>query len=172
MKPSDTIRGTVVSANVFAACPISIALEYVSDYLRHAEDGGSQAIVHASVRLLQRSLGTLSRRVDLSFSTHADEGERGRAHDEIHVQWSAHSRLLPDFRGVIQFRTHERGTDILVDGSYHPPFGALGRAFDDWQGRKIAQTTVNDLATRLASYMEACERDFRARYAESDQPLM
>lgn len=68
--------------------------------------------------------------------------------------------LLPHFHGTVRFRIAGSATRVLVEGSYRPPFGSLGRLFDHLVGCHIARASVRDLARRLADYLEARERDW------------
>jgi hypothetical protein len=149
-----------VTAQAYAACPFSIAQEYAVDYLHHAEAGEAEAQIHVPVRLLP---AFFQRRVAVTFGLHADATEAGRPHEEIRLRWNAGTPLLPDFRGTLRFRIAGPGTDVLVEGTYRAPFGALGRAFDDVVGRHIARASIGDLARRIATALETSERAWRSR---------
>gem|GEM_PF-1694789 len=149
-----------VTAQAYAACPFSIAQEHAVEYLRRAEAGEAEAAIHVPIRLLP---AFLQRRVAVTFGMHADVTEAGRPHDEIRLRWNAGTPLLPDFRGTLRFRIAAPGTDVLVEGTYRAPFGALGGAFDDVIGRHIAQASLDDLARRIARALETSERAWRSR---------
>jgi hypothetical protein len=57
-------------------------------------------------------------------------------------------------------------TLLLLDGSYTPPLGPFGAAFDRLVGRHLADTTATDLLARLGSALEADERAFRAQHPD------
>jgi hypothetical protein len=151
-----------VTIEAYAACPFSIAQEYAVDYLRRAEAGEAEADVHVPVRFLPEFL---RRRVAVTFGLHADLTEAGRPHEEIRIRWTAGTPLLPDFRGTLRFRIAGQGTNVLVEGTYRVPFGALGRVFDDIIGHQIAQASLGDLARRIADALETSERAWRSRVA-------
>lgn len=152
----------VVTLHEYAACPFSIAQEYAVDYLRRAEAGKTEADIRVPLRLLPLFV---RRRVEVSFGLHVDVAEDGRPHDEIRMHWKTGTLLLPDFHGTLRFRIAGQGTDVLVEGEYRVPFGALGRFFDQVLGRHIAQTSLRDLARRLVDTLETSERAWRLRIA-------
>jgi len=129
-----------------------MAQEYASEFFRPVE-------AHASET--QVGLAALRRDVMFTYASHADIVEHGRSHDELRVQWTSGTRLLPDFRGTVRFRIEGDRTRVLVDGSYVPPFGALGTAFDRIVGRLIARASMRDLANRLAAYLTEREAAWR-----------
>lgn len=135
-------------------CPFSIAEDYVSDYLRRAERGGDEAVVH---------VGALRRHVRLSFGRRSDLREPGRQHDEIVLRWASGSRILPDFRGTIAFRIAAPDTRVILEGGYRAPFGWIGRAFDAVVGRRIAKATMRDLVDHLAADAETREKAWSTR---------
>jgi len=90
--------------------------------------------------------------------------EEGRRHDEIRLRWSSGSKLFPNFRGTVRFRIEQTFTRVLVDGSYAPPLGVLGAAFDRFIGRHLAARTLDDLAGRIARALEKREREWEAAH--------
>jgi hypothetical protein len=56
---------------------------------------------------------------------------------------------------------------IALDGTYEPPFGALGEAFDRTIGRAIAESTGRDLLERIGTFMEESSREVEAAKANS-----
>lgn len=151
-----------VMAEEYAACPFSIAQEYAVHYLQRAEAGGNEAQIHVPIRFLP---ACIRRRTAVTFGLHVDVAEAGRLHDEIRLRWSAGTPLLPDFCGTLRFRIAGQGTDVLIEGTYRVPFGALGRLFDDVIGRHIARASLGDFARRIARRLEANERAWRSRVA-------
>jgi hypothetical protein len=156
--PSDSARN--VSADVLAACPFSIAQEYAEDYFRSAEAGHNEAEIRVPIRFLPT---VIRRRVELRFGIHSDGTDGGRTHDEIRVRWSSGTWLLPAFHGTVRLRISGSATRVMVDGSYHAPFGVIGRVFDSLVGGYIARASVTDLAHRIAVYLEEREIEWRAR---------
>jgi hypothetical protein len=149
---------TSIAVSATAACAFSIADEYAADYLRDAERGGAAAGVRVPWSL---PFPAPQHRVALTFGLHRDVTDGGRSHDEIRFHWNSNSQLLPDFRGTLQFRIDGDQTRILLDGTYLAPLGALGRFFDLIAGRRIARTSLQDVADRIAADLSERERTWR-----------
>jgi hypothetical protein len=158
----DVSTARTVSAEVLATCPFSIAQEYATHYFQRAEAGHDEAEIRVPIRFLPM---VLRRRVELRFGIHSDGTDAGRMHDEIRVRWSSGTRLLPAFHGIVRLRISGLETRVLVEGSYHAPFGVVGRVFDNLVGAYIARASVSDLAHRIAVYLEEREADWRAGLA-------
>ena len=143
------------------SCPFSIAMDYAVDYLKEAESGGPQAVVHAPLPLLP----VLGRKVSMSFGIAIDAVESGRKHDEIRLRWKSGSPLFPNFRGTIRFRIDGANSTIVIDGTYTSTLGGIGSWFDRVAGRRIATRTLDDLAHRVCRDLERREREWRAAHA-------
>ena len=152
---------TTVHAERTSECPFSMAESYAVDYLAQAEKGGPEAFLRVPVL---RGFPALRRRVRLSFGIAIDLLEGGRPHDEIRLRWSSGSKLFPNFRGTVRFRIEQTFTRVVIDGSYAPPLGGIGAAFDCWIGRHVATRTVDDLAQRIALALERREREWETAH--------
>jgi hypothetical protein len=142
-------------------CPFSIAHEYAAEFFRKAESSG----IEVQVPLCDFFVGLrgrVRRPVKLVFAHHPDETEGGRAHDALKVDWTAGTRLLPDFHGTVRLRIATVDTtSITLEGAWRVPFGLLGRAFNAVIGRRIAKATMRNLLDRLADALERREQTFR-----------
>jgi hypothetical protein len=78
------------------------------------------------------------------------------------LQWIEATPLLPNFSGTLRFRIAAVGTRIVLDGSYVPPGGALGRIFHAVLGRQIAVKTCHDFVRRIAADLTERERTWRS----------
>jgi hypothetical protein len=156
-------RTSHIAVEAVAACPFSMAEAYAADYLHAAELRGPEAEV--GVRWLP-GLG-IGRRVMLAFGIHSDALDHGRQHDEMRITWRTGSRLLPDFHGSIRFRIDANRTRVLVDGTYLPPLGLVGRLFDRAVGGTIARASMQGLADRIAAYLTQREVSWRAEQANA-----
>jgi hypothetical protein len=161
MSTGTSERLTTVHAEQTCDCPFSVAESYAVDYLEQAEKGGPEAILRVP---LFGGLTAFRRRVQPSFGLAIDLVEEGRRHDEIRLRWSSGSKLFPNFRGTVRFRIEQTFTRVLVDGSYAPPLGVLGAAFDRFIGRHLAARTLDDLAGRIARALEKREREWEAAH--------
>ena len=131
-----------VRAECEFACPFSIAHEHAADFLRELEN-----TPHS---------------VALRFAFHDDVSDLARRHDAIVLAWRTGSSWLPDCAGALRFRIapHDR-TIAYFEGTYTPPLGLIGAAFDFVVGHRIAASTATDLLRRMAAYVEDREQRFR-----------
>jgi len=159
---NDDATLTEISIERRCACPFSIAQEYAQQYLKRTETGGPEPLVVYPFAL---PFFSLRRSVAMSFSLASDETEPGRAHDQVLVRWTSGFGLLPDFRGTIRFRPEHAGTLVMIDGSYKPPLGRPGAAFDRLIGKWIATSTISDLLRRITSSLEEQQRAWLSRQA-------
>jgi hypothetical protein len=142
-------------------CPFSVAHDYAEDFFAHAERGIE---LHVPLRdLTLTRAGHLRRPVRLVAERMPDEHEPGRAHDALEIDWTAGTRFFPDFHGALRLRIASvEETQLTLEGTYQPPFGAFGVGFDVLIGRRIARATMGDLLRRLGDAMELREAEFRA----------
>jgi hypothetical protein len=153
---------TEISVSALAQCSFSIADEYATEFLRRAEAGGPEATIRVP---WPRPFGFLRHRVALSFGIHEDVLEGGRRHDELRFHWQSGSQFLPNFRGTMRFRIESLRTRVLVDGGYTAPLGIVGYCFDQLVGKRLARTSLQELADRVAGYLGECESTWRAAHA-------
>lgn len=133
-------------------CPFSIAHEYAADFLRELE--GAPLVA-----------GSLSRPITLRFAFHDDVSDLVRRHDAIVLAWRTGSSWLPDCAGALRFRIAPHDCTVAhFEGTYTPPFGLIGAAFDLVVGHRIASSTADDLLRRMASYVERREQRFRVEH--------
>jgi hypothetical protein len=158
--PAPESGNRTVAAEALAACPFSSASEYAAEYFRRAEQGHQEASIRVPFGFLPFSL---NRRVQLVSERHPDSTEQGRSHDEIRIRWTAGTVLLPDFHGTVRLRIAGVSTRVLVEGSYHPPLGTVGRLFDRILGGYVADASVRDLAKRIAANLVARNKEARRR---------
>ena len=77
------------------------------------------------------------------------------------VQWSPQGGgPYPDFDGELAVVMHEGHAVLQLTGSYVPPLGAAGAAFDRVAGSRIAAVTARSFLSSIASELEqACARE-------------
>lgn len=74
-----------------------------------------------------------------------------------HVRWRPDGGPYPEFDGELTVRSDEtyETAQLELKGSYQPPGGALGAAFDWAVGGRIASSTAQALLERIGTEMEA-----------------
>jgi hypothetical protein len=75
----------------------------------------------------------------------------------------------PSFEGTLTVRAGEDYdvSDIVLDGTYTPPGGAIGALFDEIAGRRIASATLGALLDGVARDLEDQHRDIEAQKRRS-----
>jgi hypothetical protein len=112
--------------------------------------------------------GALTLRVDLSSlkvpgSTQArhevrvthnlteDQGKKRLA-----LSWDPEDQSVPSFAGTLTCHEKEAGkTTLRLEGSYTPPLGVAGKAFDLVVGHKIASATARALLVDIKEFVES-----------------
>lgn len=98
------------------------------------------------------------------------------ATDEMHfdepwiVRWVPEGGgIYPSFDGRIQVRADEtyESSILEIEGTYTPPLGAAGRAFDTAIGHTIAATTAQRLLAAIADEMRARYQSEEAAKADA-----
>ncbi len=69
---------------------------------------------------------------------------------------SGHESLLPDFVGELVIEVDDDGhTTLVLRGSYHVPFGAVGGFGDALVGRRVARRSIAKLVEQVAWRLDA-----------------
>ena len=82
------------------------------------------------------------------------------------VHWKPKSGAYPEFDGELTVRADENYESSLLElrGSYRPPGGVAGAAFDATVGRRIAAATAQALLERIGAELEAAyQHDERSK---------
>lgn len=82
------------------------------------------------------------------------------------VHWKPKSGPYPEFDGELTVRADENYESSLLElqGSYLPPGGAAGAAFDAAIGKRIASATAQALLERVGAELEeSYQRDERSK---------
>lgn len=69
------------------------------------------------------------------------------------ISWApvAHRRVLPAFHGSLELTPDgDESCELHIEGAYTPPLGAPGALFDTVAGRRVAQRSIDDLASYAA----------------------
>jgi len=141
-----------VGVRRYCACPFSAVIDLAEKALRQ----------HPQMRV--SPLSAVSENVETTAAVVDDHSDSVRRHDALLLAWRPdHPRLFPEFRGVLTARPKHRGVWLRLHGSYDPPLGFLGKAFDLVFGRAIARATMARLLAQLSAEIAAQYADTRAR---------
>ena len=73
----------------------------------------------------------------------------------LEISWHPVSGPYPTFRGKLYaVRGDNRSCRLEIDGSYEPPGGIAGAAFDAILGHRIAAESIHDLLARFKNAFE------------------
>jgi hypothetical protein len=150
------------------ACPVAQARSRIAEFIKqNGTDGGTSLHIPLGFHLGEREGAVamaLERPVvlDLTLTTRPSDLE-----PRFEVSWQpGDGGPYPTFSGALEIENEDYDSFWLVlEGTYEPPFGLLGSAFDAIVGKRIAAQSGRELLARIASFIEA---GFQA--AEAEKP--
>ena|SRR5690348_16556709 len=141
---------TTVHAGKYVACPFSASIEYAENTLRERRE------------LVVSPGPALGERVQMDAKATDDLTDSVRRHDALLLAWQPkHTTMFPDFHGALTVRPKLSGSYLRLQGSYDPPAGVVGRAFDAIFGRAIATLTMRRLLNEIGKSVERQWTAFR-----------
>ena len=135
----------------YCRCPYHLARRYLAEAVRGSAKSGQAD--HLILRLAVPG-GELVKDVVVTFGKSADPMHFD---EPWHIHWRPQAGPYPEFDGQLTVRSDESYETALLElrGSYRPPGGAIGAAFDWAVGSRIASSTAQALLERLGSQMES-----------------
>jgi hypothetical protein len=132
-------------------CPYHLAQRYLAD-----EAGGLAASGKESQITLTVSVPGLELVKDV-LVTFAAAADPMHFDQPWRIHWKPKAGPYPEFDGELTVRADETYKSSLLElaGSYRPPAGALGSAFDWAAGSRIASASARALLASVAGEMEA-----------------
>jgi hypothetical protein len=157
---------STLSERVLVAVPAAQSQARLAEYL-HALDGRRNGTVRISLSLPVTFPGlaiplSLQRTVVATLSPFRLPGEIAPRRE---VRWAPlRPGPFPAFRGELTVEPAEEGRAfwLVLDGTYEPPIGLIGEAFDAIVGRNIARATALDLLGRMKASLEKTARGDKA----------
>ena len=153
------------------ACPLAQAGRRISEFFGarvSTEDKKSRLSLSIDARIPGLSAPVhLQRSVVVTFEAPAHEGE---ITPQYKVAWApADPGPFPLFIGALRVEaTDDYESFLLVlEGTYEPPLGALGAAFDSLIGSRIAGVCARNLLARIAEEIETKFLADEAKKAEA-----
>lgn len=104
-------------------------------------------------KLQVRALGSSSAEVDVRYSLLYDWTSVYPPRGGMAFAWRPGWRGFPAFGATLTVRPTGNDTDLVLEGSYEPPGGVLGRLFDRVVGRRLAARTMDALLDELAQHV-------------------
>ncbi len=165
-----------IQQRTLVQCPVAQASRRLSDFFRaHGNADGDTAQLALRVDARIPGLSTpvrLERSVIVTIAPHRREGAMT---PEYNVAWApTEEGPFPLFAGTIRVdATDDYNSFFLVlEGSYEPPLGAVGAAFDVLIGARIAAVCARNLLSRIGDETEALYLADEAKKTASLQGLV
>ncbi len=145
------MRRLTRSATVKA--PSTFALAYMSTYFmdRGAQSGGADLALRFPLPRFPVSGLTIEKRVKVHLKYHGGSGQ------PLRLAWEPlDSSPVPGFEGTLETAPETETTcRLTIAGTYAPPGGIAGVAFDQLVGVHIAGATIDALLDRFTAAIEA-----------------
>lgn len=153
-----------LSEHRLVPCPYHLAQRYLADDVADLVTSGKESHLTLTIsvpglELVKDVLVTFAPSVD---PMHFDQ--------PWHIHWKPQAGPYPEFDGELTVRADEtyESARLELTGSYRPPGGALGAAFDWAAGSRIAGATARALLARLGDEMKSrYEADEKAKQSPS-----
>ena len=138
--------------------PVAVAQHRLLAYLNIGDlDGMASSAYQEGAAILARAgVGGLSKAVEIQSIPAYQRG----ATTVVPLRWvatGAMSGAFPVLDANLELTATESGTQLLVVGSYRPPFGALGAAVDRLVMHGVAQATLRTFVSGLAEVATAVD---------------
>ncbi len=133
--------------------PYGRARGYLEDALGAYAISGEPQMVRLAIPLPENGEARLQKDVVVTY---------GPGTDPMHfdepwkLHWHPQGGLFPDFDGELTVRADEDYTSCALElrGTYLPPLGAAGAAFDAILGSRLASSTARELLREIGSRIE------------------
>jgi hypothetical protein len=155
-----------VSESLVLDVPMAAVQHRLLDYLQvgDLDSMASAAYQEGAVILARAGVGGLSKTVEI----HTIPAYQRGATTVVPLRWvatGAVSGAFPVLDANLELTATESGTQLLMVGSYRPPFGVLGAAVDRLVMQGVARATVRTFVSCLAEVATT------AHLASGDQPV-
>ena len=161
-----------ISESAALVVPMAVAQHRLLEYLQVGDlDSLASAAYQEGASILARAgIGGLAKTVRIQSVPAYQRGST----TVMPIRWVATGALsgaFPVLDANLELSATEEGTELLVVGSYRPPFGALGVAVDRLVMHAVAQATIRSFTAQLtdvAAGMHPAVARRRQRDRESD----
>jgi len=137
-------------------CPYDLARHYLAASVASQAACGEDQPLPLTVAMPMPGV-ELSKIVAVTYATARDPKRKDQP---WHIHWRADGGPYPEFDGELTVRAEATPSRARLElkGSYRPPGGVLGKAFDMAAGSHIASETAKAFLKRLGDDMEAHHR--------------
>ncbi|MFZ1016623.1 MAG: SRPBCC family protein [Candidatus Cybelea sp.] len=101
-------------------------------------------------KLEVKALGPSTAGVEVQYFLLFDWLSISPQREGVAFSWRPVWRGFPAFGATLTVRPSGKKTEVVLDGSYEPPGGPLGRVFDSVVGRRLAERTMDEFLKQIA----------------------
>lgn len=149
---------------LYVGCPVSRATDRLNGFFRERAGAGAWESGRP-IRIALRApipLPSLRTNVILQHDVIATLRHLPRVlgNDSFDVRWEpSGGGVFPHFSGTLSVENNEdyESFSLVLKGTYDPPLGPAGQAFDAALGHRIAIATARDLLARIRDAIEKTE---------------
>ena len=109
-----------------------------------------QNFFSAHPKLQVRALGSSTAEVAVQYDLLFDWLSLAPQREGVAFAWRPAWRGFPAFGATLTVQQAGEKTELVLEGSYEPPGGVVGRLFDRVVGQKLAARTMDALLDQLA----------------------
>lgn len=141
---------TKVRDAVLVRCPVRSAPGYLLDYFKRQGDGQTSAVT------LTLHLQIVDKTIDREVVATLTKPTGTWPKTQFEFTWGPKTGgAYPVFSGHLDIEDDGSGyCRLVLTGSYDPPYGIAGKAFDAAFGKRIAVATVRELLAALKNELE------------------
>ena len=151
---------TNISEAVYVDCPPERAKAYLLKHFENPDQNAERATIRLSASI-GAAAGTHVTVARDAIATLAPAPGGNGLEYRVRIEWTPTTKEpLPKFNGVFHVQWDEEygRCRLVLEGSYEPPLGLIGKAFDAAVGHKIAQDTARSLLEQLRTEIESARR--------------
>jgi hypothetical protein len=136
------------------ACPTFYALHHAERFFTVHRRDRTPGVLTLRVDLSSLGLPGSSQALHEVSVTVEPTEEQGQK--RLAITWDPKDKSVPRFSGALKSGEQAPGTTRLtLEGTYTPPLGVAGKAFDLVVGRKIAAATARALLEDIKQFVES-----------------
>lgn len=138
----------------YLKCPYNRARDLLSDAVRQVAESHEKRQLRLAFGVPALTGMEITKDVTVAVSTAVDPAHFDQPWQ---LRWEPVGGPYPSFDGTLTIRADEDYTTSILElqGSYKPPLGALGAAFDSMLGSRIAHETARELLQSIGEQLEA-----------------
>jgi len=138
----------------YLKCPYNRARDLLAEAVQGAAQTGDERLMHLTFAIPAVQGAEVGKDVAVTVKAAADPMHFDQPWS---LHWKPVSGLFPTFDGTLTVRADESYASSMLEleGTYSPPLGAAGVAFDTLIGQRVAAETARELLRRIGTTIES-----------------